>query len=76
MLNDISIPMKNLAEAQAKERKSVNKRKNKGFFLYYFFLIFKIEDILNGKFKEWNTQKDEDNKVQRKEISFFFECCF
>lgn len=59
--NEIAMPLKNLAESQTKERRSVslNQRNSIRFF------SSKLEDILNRKFKEWNGQKEKDIKVER-----------
>jgi len=39
--------------------------KKKTNLIFFFIGIFlKIEETINGKFKEWNVQKDTDNKVK------------
>lgn len=59
LVNDIAMPLKNLAESQTKERNSVI------FYERNLIELFssKIEGILNGKFREWNAQKEKDIKV-------------
>ncbi|CAF1406523.1 unnamed protein product [Adineta ricciae] len=49
LLQDMSMPIRNFAEAQLKEIKS-------------------IEETLNSKFKEWNAQKDNDNKYRSRQF--------
>lgn len=67
--------MKNLAEAQAKERVPVNEKHE--IYSEGYSNLFQIEETLNGKFKEWNAQKEVDNKVRTMDyISFCSLCLF